>query len=176
MFPSYSPSLPVDVAEVAEHRGAGVVRVLLLELELAGQERVAARRVDEEAAGHVALVALLVHRVRDGVAALREFDAASPHAFDHVGALRGAVAEQQVIELRAPDLVGVRLARVEREAEVELVVPADLHPRVEIRAGLLDADRVDLIEHAEAARRSAGSTGAAIRRCGIADGGLFRAP
>ena len=38
---------------------------------------------------------------------------------------------------------------VQREGEVELVVAADLEVRVEVGAGLLDADGVDLLEHAE---------------------------
>ena len=138
---------PIHVEEVAEDRGAGVLHVLLLEVELAGEQRVAPGGVDEEATGPAGFSALLIHRGRHRVAAVREVHARHTHAFQDLGALGGAVAKQEVVELGAPHLVGVGLTLVQREGEVELVVARDLEVRVEVGAGLLDADGVDLLQH-----------------------------
>ena len=140
---------PIHVEEVAEDRGAGVLHVLLLEVELSGEQRVAAGSVDEEATGPAGVVALLVHHGRHRVAAVREVHARHTHAFQDLGALGGAVAKQEVVEFGAADFVGVWLSLVECEGEMELVVAADLEVRVEIGAGLLDADGVDLLQHAQ---------------------------
>ncbi len=135
---------------MAEDRGAGVVPVLALQVEFLGQQRVAPGGVDEIAARPAALAPLLVHGLHQRVAALGKLDVRHAHPLDHPGALGGAVPQQQVVELGAAHLVGIGLALVQREGELELVVAADFQFGGEIHAGLPDADGVHLLEHAEA--------------------------
>ena len=126
-----------------------MARVLPLEVELSGEESISPGGVDEETTGPAAFSTVLVHRDHRRVRASRKVDGRHLHAFQDLGALGGAVAEQEIVELGAADFIGVGMILVEGEGEMELMMAADLEVRVEVRAGLLDPDRVDLLEHAE---------------------------
>jgi hypothetical protein len=148
-----APGPALGVGEVAVQRGARVLAVALLGVELVRQQRVAPARVDHEArapAGLGAVVGLDFH-LRAVVG--RALAGVHVHAGDALllegarAALAG-MAEQQLVELRAAHVHRVRKALVHRLAEIEvagMVVPG----RDELRAVLLDADGLDLGAHAQ---------------------------
>src|SRR5439155_1710554 len=90
-MPLFMPtSTPLDVAEVAEDRGARMARVLPLEVELSGEESISPGGVDEETTGPAAFSTVLVHRDDRRVRASRKVDGRHLHAFQDLGALGGA--------------------------------------------------------------------------------------
>ena len=139
-------------AEVAEHGRAVVPGIAPLGPEPVGQEGVAARGIDQEArlpapAGGPAALALL-HLMRAALRDLASSTAAHAAALDDLRAGARGVADQDLVELRASHVVGVRLRFVPgvREPEVRLsAVPG----RDELRAPFLHADGAHLFGHAE---------------------------
>lgn len=121
---------PVDVQEVAEDRRAGVMPVLLLQVEVPREQRLAARSVDQIAAGPAARRPLFVDRVRDRVRVPGKLDARDPGVpFQDLRALGGAVAQQQVVEFRAAHFVRKGMTLVQREREIEAVMSPRLRGR-----------------------------------------------
>jgi hypothetical protein len=112
-----APGEPARAGEMPEQRGAVVARVAALDAELVGEERVAARGVDEELRAPAARRAVLASG-GDAHGVGREIDLGDAGFLVDLGAVRRAVPEQQVVELRPAHLVGVRPGRIERAAEV----------------------------------------------------------
>ena len=138
------------VFEMAVHRHAVVLRVLVLDLETAGQKGVAARRIDHEARCVSECAAVVATRLGPGALG-RGFQIDRGHlaAFAHMGAqLRGA-AKQHLVELGPAHLVGVRHGLVPRVGKQELLL-VFVPRRHEFGRALLDADGAHFIGHAQA--------------------------
>ena len=114
------------------------------------QQRVATRGVDEvSGSARSRVLPVASTECTTGSPSLGNSTCVTLISSQHLRALLGAVAQQQVIEFRTPDFVGVRMVLVERKGKVELVMAADFHIGVEVCARFLDTDRVDLIQYAE---------------------------
>ncbi len=130
------------------HRGRAVPLVGLLELKLAGEERVAPRGIEHEARPDERLA------VRPGsghghpLAGRCEADTSDAGALRRPRAAPGGVREQGGVELGALHLPRVRVGRVQRVAEGEGAASARA-VRYELGAGLAHTHRVHRIEHPE---------------------------
>ena len=93
------------IPEVPEEGRAVVARVLLLGLELGGQQRVAAGGVDDEARAPAAARAVVEVGLDVGAVGV-EAHVAHPAALLRPGAASGGVAEQQFVEVGAAHLPG----------------------------------------------------------------------
>ena len=143
----------LGIGEVAVERGARMLAVALLGIELVRQQGVAPAGIDHEArapGGLGAVVGLDLHQrpVVGRALAGVHVDARDALALEGPRAALAGMAEQQLVELRAAHVHRVREALVHRLAEVEMaavVVPG----RDELGAVLADADGLDLGAHAE---------------------------
>ena len=143
----------LGAAEMAEHGGAVVLGVAPLDAEAIGQKGVAARGIDQvarlPALGAPAVVlGLDAYRAGPATAIALELDAAHAAAFDHLRAHARGVTDQDLVELGAPHLVGVRHRFVPGVRKAEVLLPA-VPVRDEFRAPFLHADRAHLVGDAE---------------------------
>jgi hypothetical protein len=127
MWPARSPAL--RAAEMTEDGCAVVPGIASFDVQLAGQERFAARGIDQVARLPVpgAAVLLLCLNARATLRrATLQLNAAHAAALDHLGAGTRGVADQDFVELRAAHVVRVRHRLVPglREAKVLLAITA----------------------------------------------------
>jgi hypothetical protein len=145
---AFAPAFqPPGIAEVPEECGAVVVRVLLLALQLAGQDRVAAAGIDDEARAPCAAGAFVEQRLDRGTRSV-EIDLAHLRAFDRQRAGLGGIAKQQFVELGTANLPGRVLGGVPAFGEVDVAAVVEVR-RHELDAELRHADLLDLLAHAE---------------------------
>ncbi len=135
---------PLCAVKVRVHGRAVVARVALLDLEAVGEKGVAPRGVDHEARAPLHLVAVVATRRDVGAAFGKEIHLRDLDAFVHLGALGSGVAEQDVVKVRAPDLVGAGHGLVPGIGKMKRLC-AIVIGRHELGAGLVHADRLDLI-------------------------------
>ena len=107
-------------------------------------------------------------------ATVGELHFAHAAVFEHRGAFRRRVPDQDFVEFGTPDLIGVRHRLVPGVGKIEHL--ARVVPRGdELRAGFLHPDGANLILDAQGDGKAAGWRAAAIRRCESADGVSFPA-
>jgi hypothetical protein len=138
----------LGAGEVAVEGGAVVARALLLAAELVREQRVAARGVDHEARAAGAPVAVLGLDLGRGPVGI-EGDGADPVPFARARALGSRMAKEQLVELGASHLPGIRHRLVPGVGELDELAMLVLG-RNELDAPLRHADRLDLVAHAEA--------------------------
>jgi hypothetical protein len=148
MLPSSRPGVRRAFREVAEQRGARVFAVAPLGVEMVRQQGVATACVDDEARPPRGCDLAFADDPHDR-ASVRAFDCVQVDtghavAFERARAALGCIAKQQLVELRAPDMHGVRKRLVHRFGEREtagVIVPR----RHEFGPMLRDADGLDFI-------------------------------
>ena len=149
MLPSSRAGQPLGAGEMAEERGAGVLGVAPLDAELAGEERLAARCVDEEPRAPVARAAPSSAAAVTADLVRHEVDAGDARAFAHFRARapRSAEAAGGRTRTGAP---GRRTAtsRSSCSAKSNVIVLRVLGG-AELRAVLHHRDRRDLVADAE---------------------------
>ena len=112
------------------------------------QQRVAPGGIDQETRQPFGFASLLFDRRDARPLAFIQRDIGDTHLLAHLGAEPPAVVEQQLVELRAPDLVAVA------DAQIRIVGKAERAGRFmrigdEFRARFIHADVADLIGNAE---------------------------
>ena len=129
--------------EMTIHRGAVVFLVTLLRVQPICHERVAAGRI-HQVAGVPALGApILVHGLDPRApAAVQQLNLAYPAPFDDERPGLGGAADQDLVEVRAPDLIGEGQGFVPGFREFELL-PPPIPRRDEFGAPFLHADGPD---------------------------------
>src|SRR5262249_19463135 len=106
---AFGLSVALRPSEVGVHRRTVVLWIAALRFEPAAEERVAAGSVHHELRMPRLRAPVLVLAGYEGAGVLRqELDISHPAALDHVRALVLRASEQDLVELRAPDLVGIR--------------------------------------------------------------------
>ena len=142
------PGTRRGAAEMPEDGGALVLGVLAAQLFLAGEEGVAPAGVDHVAGLELVVLPGIGAHLQPAVAAAALLDTHHLVPFAGVGAALAGVLEQHLVEVLAPDLVGVRRAVADGTLEGEQVVAA-LVVGLEIGAALEHPERVNLVAHAE---------------------------
>ena len=113
--------IALRAAEMAEYCRAVVLRIAPFDTEVAGEEGIAARGIHQVARLPVLCAAVLVPCLN--ARATLQLNAAHAAAFDDVGARMRGVADQDLIELRAAHVVGVRHRLVPRLCEAKVLLP-----------------------------------------------------
>ena len=103
----FLPRVAAGTGEMAVDRRAVVLGVAVLDLEAVGQEGIAAGGIDQETGVPFAFAAVVVHGTDEYRIVGQELDSLGLAAFVHLDPLLCRIADQDGIELVAPDLVGV---------------------------------------------------------------------
>src|SRR6202034_1516954 len=102
----------LGAGEMAEHRGAGMAAVAPLDAEAARQQRVAPGGVDQEFSAPGMPSRFVLAGGADAAASGGEGDIGDAAVLDHRRALGGGVLEEDMIEFRAPHLIGIGMTLV----------------------------------------------------------------
>src|ERR1700693_5607810 len=98
---------PPHVAEVAEYRGRVVALVDPLQPETAGDQRIAPRSIDEKGRDKERHPTNCVTRPNRYASPATELDLGHAHFLDHGRAQTSTVVEQQLVEVRTPDVIAM---------------------------------------------------------------------
>src|ERR1700693_1590564 len=98
---------PPHVAEVAEYRGRVVALVDPRPPETAGDQRIAPRSIDEKARDKERPAPTCVARPDRYASLVTELDLGHAHFLDHARTQTSTVVEQQLVEIRTPDVIAM---------------------------------------------------------------------
>src|SRR5260221_10967685 len=98
-------NLPHHVAKVAKYRGCVVALVDPLQPETAGNQRISPRSIHEKARDKERRSPTRVARPNRYASLVTELDVGRAHLLEHGRPQTSAVVEQQLVEIRAPDVI-----------------------------------------------------------------------
>ena len=142
--------VPGRTAKVGIQRRTVVFGIAALDVELFAKQGVAPRCIDYKAGTPLLNLALFVQCINSRAASVRcKHHIAHAAAFDDCGTQTGRIAQQDLVKLGAPYLVGKRHGLVPRVGKLERLGLARMPGRDKFSAPLLDADSLDRSGHAE---------------------------